>query len=367
MQPVTDGLLGVEHLDTGIKMIWCLAGATLLNQHGDINETRRILEDESLCECIICSDLFLTPGAMYADLVLPGTSCFETENLTRAWQEGDFILYNQKYTEPLFQSRYEYDWIKELAALSGVEEAFTEGHHTAEEWCRILYETLRKQKDTSGNEPFQEMLSYGQLKEQGIAKYPDRKPVIAFEKQIQESDKYPFQTYSGKIEVFSPYIYHLYREEEIAPIPKYQPCKEGWETLKKDGRHFQLIGWHTKVRTHSCHDNNRILREKEPQTVWIHPEDAAHLALEESDQVLLENVHGKTEVPIKITSKIAPGVLALPQGAWYHPDHTGTDRKGSINVLTTLTPTPLAKGNPQHTITVTLKRSAANKSKSGVE
>lgn len=43
------------------------------------------------------------------------------------------------------------------------------------------------------------------------------------------------------------------------------------------------------------------------------------------------------------------GVTALSQGAWYRPDKTGTDLGGSINVLTSLHPTPYAKGNPQHT------------------
>ena len=44
-----------------------------------------------------------------------------------------------------------------------------------------------------------------------------------------------------------------------------------------------------------------------------------------------------------------PGVVALGEGAWYTPDAKGIDRAGSINVLTTLRPSPLAKGNPQHT------------------
>jgi anaerobic dimethyl sulfoxide reductase subunit A len=38
----------------------------------------------------------------------------------------------------------------------------------------------------------------------------------------------------------------------------------------------------------------------------------------------------------------------MPQGAWYEADDKGCDKGGSINVLTTSKPTPLAKGNPQH-------------------
>jgi anaerobic dimethyl sulfoxide reductase subunit A len=40
----------------------------------------------------------------------------------------------------------------------------------------------------------------------------------------------------------------------------------------------------------------------------------------------------------------------MSQGGWYTPDKDGIDRRGSINVLTSSAyPTPLAKGNPQHT------------------
>ena len=44
-----------------------------------------------------------------------------------------------------------------------------------------------------------------------------------------------------------------------------------------------------------------------------------------------------------------PGVVALSQGAWYAPDENGTDHGGCINVLTSLRPTPYARGNGQHT------------------
>ena len=50
------------------------------------------------------------------------------------------------------------------------------------------------------------------------------------------------------------------------------------------------------------------------------------------------------------------GVAALAQGAWYDPDGTGVDRAGSINALTSWDATPLARGNPQHTNLVQIKR-----------
>ncbi len=62
------------------------------------------------------------------------------------------------------------------------------------------------------------------------------------------------------------------------------------------------------------------------------------------------NDRGRVRIPAIVTRRIMAGVVAMSQGGWYTPDDEGTDVRGSINVLTTAAhPTPLAKGNPQHT------------------
>ena len=60
------------------------------------------------------------------------------------------------------------------------------------------------------------------------------------------------------------------------------------------------------------------------------------------------NDRGKVEIPVYITDRIAAGVVAMSQGAWYRPDQKGIDQAGSVNVLTSLHPTPYARGNAQH-------------------
>lgn len=53
-----------------------------------------------------------------------------------------------------------------------------------------------------------------------------------------------------------------------------------------------------------------------------------------------------------------PGVSAMGQGAWHQADMTGdkVDHGGCINTLTTMRPSPLAKGNPQHTNLVEIEK-----------
>ena len=57
-----------------------------------------------------------------------------------------------------------------------------------------------------------------------------------------------------------------------------------------------------------------------------------------------------------LTEEIIPGVVAIAEGAWYEMDEQGRDIAGSMNVLTSQEPTPLAKGNPQHTNLVEVKK-----------
>jgi anaerobic dimethyl sulfoxide reductase subunit A len=68
------------------------------------------------------------------------------------------------------------------------------------------------------------------------------------------------------------------------------------------------------------------------------------------------NDRGRMRIPAHITEHILRGVIAVAQGAWYTPDEDGADLRGSVNILTISRPTPLAKGNPQHSNLVDIRR-----------
>jgi anaerobic dimethyl sulfoxide reductase subunit A len=68
------------------------------------------------------------------------------------------------------------------------------------------------------------------------------------------------------------------------------------------------------------------------------------------------NDRGRIELVAKVTGRIAPGVTSVPQGAWYTPDKDGLDTGGCTNTLTSWRPSPLAKGNPQHTNLVQIEK-----------
>jgi anaerobic selenocysteine-containing dehydrogenase len=90
--------------------------------------------------------------------------------------------------------------------------------------------------------------------------------------------------------------------------------------------------------------------------VWMNPLDAEHRGICHGEMVRIFNQFGQTRVRVKVTPRIMPGVLSLPQGAWHHAGPDGIDQNGCINVLTSQRPSPVAKGNPQHSNLVQVEK-----------
>ena len=342
-----DGVTGGDCLPSDIKMIFNLAGNCLINQHGDINRTAEILRDTSKCEFIVCSDLFMTASAKFADILLPGVSALERNDISMPWQYGDFLGFAHKVVEPLGECRLEYDWLTEVAEKLGLWEAFTEGR-TADGWLEHIYNDLRSRET--------ELPPYEEFSKGGVFHYQNNPRFTAFEQECLNPTEHPFPTKSGKIELFSETVYRTQYRDFFPPIPRYVEPPEGAADPLRKKYPLQLIGWHTNRRAHSIHDNNRELDKVEPQRLWMHPSDAASRGIADGDKVVIWNDRGETHTPVKITDRIMEGVAALAQGAWYTPDTNGTDTAGSINVLTSLHPTPYARGNPQHTNLVEVRK-----------
>lgn len=88
----------------------------------------------------------------------------------------------------------------------------------------------------------------------------------------------------------------------------------------------------------------------------MNPVDAQKRGIGNDDVAEVFNDRGKVHIPVHVTQRVIPGVVAIPQGAWYTPDKDGVDIRGNINTLTTQRPTALAKGNPQHTNLVEVRK-----------
>lgn len=349
-----DGLTGVDRLSTNIKMIYAVASNALINQHMNINRSAEVLADESLVELLVVQDQFMTPTAQFADIVLPVCTAFETYGVQDGWKFGDAILFMPKLVEPLGESKSDYRIFAELAERLGFGDAYTEGRDERQ-WVGYILNKYRQ-----GRYPDIPTVDEFEASNIGAYSVPITEPTIAFADFRRDPVAHPLPTPSGKIEIFSKELYDMDKPDTIPPVPKYI---QEWESpFGPEAAQYplQAIGSHYMARVHSTHGNNDWLAEAFPQRVFINPVDAAIRGIKDGDMVRIFNDRGAIELTCRITKRMMPGVVDVPQGAWWDPDARGVDRGGAINVLTSERLTPLAFGNAQHTIMVQVQKATRN-------
>jgi anaerobic dimethyl sulfoxide reductase subunit A len=345
-----DGVVGAERLDSPIKLIYAVASNALINQHANINRTAAILRDETLVEFIVVQDNFLTPTARFADIVLPACTQFETWGVEDGWKYGDEVILMPQLVEPPGECKSDYRICAELAEQLGIGEAYTWGRDERA-WIEWILDRYRETR-------FPHLPSLDEFIASNIGVYanPVLEPAVALTDFRADPAAHPLNTPSGKIEIFSQRLHEMGRPEEIPAVPKYIPEWESPFGPEAERYPLQAIGHHTLRRVHSTHENSDWLEEAFPQRVFINPVDAEPRGIRDGDTVRVYNDRGAICLPCRLTKRILPGVVDIPQGAWWTPDENGIDRRGSVNVLTSERWTPLAFGTAQHTMMVEIER-----------
>lgn len=350
MTAANAGITGADKLSSDIKCIWNYAGNCLTNQHSDINYTHDILADESKCEFIVCWDTVMTDSAKYADILLPDAMRSEQLNMYTQgyaeWYAG--VTVGGPAQEPPGECRSSYDVCADLADKFGIKDKFTEGR-TQEEWIQYLYEEGRKKNP--------ELPAWDKMVEQAVYKRP-LDPVIGLKGFRDNPTAHPLGTPSGKIEIYSEELaklndtWELADDEKIYAIPEFHGGFQGYGSAT-DEYPLYCSGFHHKSRVHSSFGFIEELQQAARQQVWINPADAKPRHIENGDLCSVKSPAGEIRIEARVTNRIIPGTIGIPQGAWHDADMNGdkVDHGGCINTLTTYKPTPLAKGNgPAHSI-----------------
>jgi len=301
-----------------IKLMWSMCN-NYLNQTGNSNKAARALQK---LEFFCAQELFMTAQARYADLLLPVTSAVERSDLTRPWPSGPYFTFMNRALEPLGECKSDLDIVSELAQRLGIE-GFNP--HTEDEWLKMFVDL---------NPEYQEHIKdYDKFKKDGIHRVKLDDPIIAFKEQIDDIEKNPFPTPSGKIEIFSQRVADL-NKPETPPIPKYLPTLEDRSDPLIEKFPLQLLTPHPKNRVHSELYMVPWLREVEEHRAWLNPVDADHRGIKDGDEILVFNDRGKVAIKAWVTERIIPGVICIFEGAWYNPDKDGIDRGACANTLT---------------------------------
>jgi len=328
---LASAILGGKHVDPAsvgsykalpspIRMLYCVAW-NLLNQLPNVNKTRQALE---ALDFIVVQEQRMTATARYADILLPACTMLERDDVTWPWRDrGDYLITQAKAIEPRGESRPDHWIFDRLAEKLKLEPL--RGSGNPRQWLDELLAL-------DGHAPFADLARHGVLRQR------HKKTWVAFERNIREPEKYPFNTPSGRIEIASDTLASMdfAASSYGAVVPALPTHLENAEGPNNPQAEFplQLITTKAQNRCHSTFTGNPLLEELSPQLVWIHPQDATRRKLKDGANVKVWNQRGRLRLLARVTERIRPGVVMIHEGASYEPDASGTDLAGNPNLLT---------------------------------
>ncbi len=283
------------------------------NQFPDVNKIAQALQKP---EFIVVAEQFMTPTAKFADIVLPTNTFLERNDITMG-VGLPFIGLMNKAIDSLGESKSPMQIAVELAGRMGITDLIDKGEE----------EVVKELVKQAG------LTDYDRLKKEGVHRIKLTEPYVALQSQIADPQNNPFPTPSGKIEIYSQQLAEL-DIPDLPPIPKYIEAKESWRSPLAEKYPLALITPHFKNRALSQFDNIPWCRELGGQEAWINSKDATTRNIENGEIVRVFNGRGAMLIPAKVTERIMPGAISIPQGAWFDPDENGLDRGACANVLT---------------------------------
>jgi anaerobic dimethyl sulfoxide reductase subunit A len=341
-------------------------GSDWFNQLTNINKEIAAIRKLDL---VVCMDSTITPSAQWADVLLPIATHFERHDVALPWHKGHYYIHRPKVIEPLGESKTDFQVFTELAFRieridGGVRDFglrfnpkaddsyFGDCDEVDEAYLQEWWEekVMARQHVT---------MPWEEFKQRGVYRFELDKPHIAFRAQIEKGE--PFKTPSGKIEIFSTQLAKVkdWKRTQwgyaIPAIPKWIEPFESLNHAKARDYPFHMVTPHPRWRTHSIFHNIPWLRESFQQELTVSARDAAKLGLRTGDIVEVWNERGRVVVPVYVTERCMPGVVALHEGAWMDRDDQGVDRSGNPDFLTLDEPSP-AGAFAFNTILVNVKK-----------
>ncbi|MGH8650347.1 MAG: molybdopterin-containing oxidoreductase family protein, partial [Burkholderiales bacterium] len=260
-------------------------GNNTLTTYGN---ARQAYESLLKLDLLVVADLFMTPTAELADIVLPAAAWPELNQIAGLPTVAANVVLAQQKAVQIGECKAEEEIFIELARRMGL----AVGTESVEQ---VLDAQLAKGLG----------MSFERLKEAGFVKVPFR-----YEKYKDGG----FRTPTGKIELYSTRLEALGYD----PLPYYEEPPESPLSTPEVARDFPLVlttGARISVFFNSEHRQLPSLRRahRDP-VVEIHPDTAAPLGIGAGDWVWIETPRGKIQQKAKITRDIDPRVVHVEHG-----------------------------------------------------
>ena len=282
-------------------------GNNTLTTYGNARQAREAL---LALDLLVVADLFMTPTAELADIVLPAASWPELDQLAGLpTVAANVVLAQQK--------------------------AVRVGECKSDE--EIFVELARKMNLPVGTESVDEVLAsqlangcgltLAEIRDRGFYTVPFR---------YRKHEDGGFRTPTGRIELYAT----RFAAMGYDPLPYYEEPPESPLATPDVAREFPLVltsGARIPFFFNSEHRQLANLRRGHPdRLVEIHPDTAARLGIVKADWVWIETRRGRIRQKARITDEIDPRVVHVEHG-WWFPEEPGPEHgvwKSNANVLT---------------------------------
>lgn len=254
--------------------------------------TRKVMEAFNKLDFLAVIDIFMTDTAQMADIVLPGTSFLERDDLRDYRNRGlSLMVRTNRVIEPVSNSREDWKIWAELGKRMGYAHFFP--WKNTDELFEYLLDTTN--------------ISFDRLKQNPGGVYYGQR-------EFQKYQENGFNTPSKKVEIYSEALNELGYD----PLPSFHEPLESPLTRPDMVEKYPFIlitGARTIAYLHSEYRNLPSLRKLVPEPlVEINPQTASRLGIANGDLVKVESQRGSIQLKAKLTEDIHPQVVSLQHG-----------------------------------------------------
>jgi anaerobic selenocysteine-containing dehydrogenase len=268
-------------------------------------------------DSMVVYDRFMTADALYADIVLPATTNYESLGYQR--YPGGYCQLRQRVIEPIEEAKSGYTFLTALAKGLGYGHLFPA---TEEDRLKFAFAT--------GPVSLEEL----KARPEGVKFDAGRQEHRKYAKGLLRKDGEPgFDTPSGKVELASSllekYGYDglpVYVEPTEGPLGSPELCKK-YPLVFNSGARLQ-----SAFRSQHLNIPGLLKLQPRPQ-VLIHPMDAKARGIENGDRVWVKSPRGRVGFWAKVTDDVMTGQVEVNVGGG-SPIHPEGWREANANYLT---------------------------------
>ncbi|MFC4275096.1 molybdopterin guanine dinucleotide-containing S/N-oxide reductase [Achromobacter aloeverae] len=282
---------------------------------------------------VVVNEIWWTPAARNADIVLPITTSLERNDIGGSSRDR-YALAMHRAIDPVGQARNDYDVFADLAERLGYRDRYTEGRDEMD-WIRHIYAQFAHAQQQAGVT----VPAFDEFWQGGYVKLPP--PVadfVLFEEFRRDPGAHPLRTPSGRIELYSSTL-ASYDLPDCGGHPRWIAPREwlGADAARTYPLHLLTIQpadrLHSQMDAAPLAQSNKVAAR---EALRMHPDDARERGLRDGDTVRLYNARGACLAGAVLDDGVLRGTVVMATGAWYQPDsvHGAPERAGTANVLT---------------------------------